>query len=235
MSKSNVPYESTLANQIHMQIQQYLDLDHLDVMHSSNFLENEVGWDSKVEFMKGIVFQYKRPGSYGDGCQFKLPIDQLESLQKYNEKLGGDVAYYALPPILKHENKDETLSRTLFINASNFRDASKDARDEIKFDEVPLYYCKDYVRAKDGQFVIGTTSESTSSGLELEYHYMPPSDILGWEELLDKIKNCTAGTVMRKQNTSMYEQFKDSIDDLEPVSDNNSQYLIRLKDENMFI
>ena len=235
MSKSNGPYESTLANQIHMQIQQYLDLDHLDVMHSSNLLENEVGWDAKVDFMKGIVFQYKRPESYGDGCQFKIPIDQLESLQKYNEKLGGNAAYYALPPILKHENKDETLSRTLFINASNFRDASEDDRDEIKFDEVPLYYCEDYVQEKDESFKIGFTRDETAHGLEGEDHYMPPSDILGWEGLLDKIKNCTAGTVMRKQNTSMYEQFKDSIDDLEPVSDNNSQYLIRLKDENMFI
>jgi hypothetical protein len=67
---------------------------------------------------------------------------------------------------------------------------------------------------------------------EIEYEKIPPSDVLGWKELLDKITDCSAGVVMKNGNIPLYDQYKGKIADLETASKNTNEELIRFGGEN---
>lgn len=229
------PVEGTLVNQTHMQMKDYLDMDHLQAVESSNDLEKKVGWDAQVQNLKGIVFQYKRPVDDDGNLRFsvrnanldELDDTQLKSMKSYANVFGRDVAYYALPPIRDMGNLTETLERTLFINAhdipgnaSVIKGISKD-------------YCSDFVR-KGGEPLKVHCSTSHDDKWDEE---IPPSDVLGWEDLVGKLTECTIGFKIRKDGKPCYDSVNDniSLDELgEHIDQKESQHLIRIGGENLF-
>lgn len=89
----------------------------------STHMENICGYDVEYPFLKGIFVQFKRPHLLEyNGDPFSFHTDhndgeQLETLQGWAERYPRST-FYAFPLVPKDAALDETLARTLFIDAS---------------------------------------------------------------------------------------------------------------------
>lgn len=173
-------------------------VSHLDAFVPSGVEENKLGFDIQIPFLKGLVFQFKRPKP-DNPRRFNLrysdqsPPRQLDRMKNWEAKYGPSAAFYALPLIIDHNNLRKTLNRTAFIPAS-----------EIDGDASVIRISEGYVEQGEGvqdePVEIYCSNPRNTSDSRTEF--VDSSKVLGWKDLKDGIKNCNAGFVMRSHGES---------------------------------
>lgn len=203
----SIPYESTLTMQTYVQMRDQSGLDFLDVFTPSTNLERELGWDMEIRNLKGVVFQYKRPKLSANGNRrFSIrysdhdPPRQLDQMKNYAVMYGDDIAYYALPLVVEHDDLEFTLDRMVFLNARVIPDAASVIH-------IPEDYCRNgRLQSTDSLEVYCSDPENTENSWD---KYIDSDYSYGWKELYDGIAACSIGFQIRAHGESREETYHD--------------------------
>ncbi len=201
------PLESELMMTAYSQLGQDLSdhISHLDAFVPSGIEENDLGFDIQIPYLKGLVFQFKRPKP-DDPRRFTLryseqrPPRQLDNMRNWETKYGPSAAFYALPLVVDHDDLGKTLQKTAFVPASEFDSWASVAR-------VPADYIEQGERVQDEPVDIYCsdpydTSDSYTDSID-------HSKVMGWKDLKEGIKDCPVGFRMRWQDDPYTNQYHD--------------------------
>lgn len=204
------PLEYELMMSTYTQIgQDFSDqVDHLDAFVPSGVEENELGFDMQIPYLKGVAFQFKRPKG-GDPRRFSLrysnqdPPRQLDRMRNWELKFGPNAAFYALPLVVEHDSLAETLRRTAFIAASKIDPMASIVR-------LPSNLIQNGKREPGQSIDVYCSHPNNPRNNRTEN--IRATEVLGWEGLKEKLRECTAGFRLRWNEASCFDQYHDDHD-----------------------
>lgn len=178
---------------------------HLDAYVPSGAEENDLGFDIQIPYLKGIVFQFKRPKGddprrFGVRYSEQDPPRQLDRMLNWGLKFGDHAAYYAFPLVVNHDDLSETLHRTAFIPATEIHPMASVVR-------VPEGYIQNGEQQGHATVTVYCSDpDNTSQNCTRD---IAPSAVVGWKGLKRRISQCDAGFRMRWANDPYYNQYHD--------------------------